>query len=375
MGWNSGKTWRALFCALLVVLAARGEAQQSSDGADAEPFAPLLRPSRFWPFWPSGALFEGDVYIPLPLRSRTGALRSVPQTVVDSSAYHGRGRTLTFLPHFTFRQSSDKAAPSAPVLTPTFNPGFEFSFFWLATRPRGKGNGFWFPTIAPTSRSGRLQALQVRLAHYSNGQAGCQYRNQAKDANDKCSPLAPGGLLNETDGSFSTNYIEGEYTYSVLLFDETLQERVRLGAGAALRFNPPGWMGSELAEAYGRTSATARVEFRSRHDAGFALFRGKPKGMIPLTITSTLEGEKAFGRHQAYPSSRVTWETSFAFPNWYGFGVATRLTRGVDYYNIGFGRRIGDPGIRTFSIGVIFDHSQAIALTREAKAATTRRFQ
>lgn len=346
----------------------------NTTGVDTEPFAPLAKPSRFWPFWPSGALFEGEIFIPLPLMSRTERLRSVDPKQ-EAESYVGMGQTLVFLPHFVFRQSSDKTVPSAPVLTPTFNPGAEWSWFRLSTQRRGQSKRFWFPTIASTSRVGRLQAVQARFAHYSNGQAGCLYADQVKDADGNCPKVLVGGRLNELDGSFSTNYLEGEYSFNSLLFDGDLRERVRLGVSGLVRWNPPRLMDDELAEAYGRSSARLRLDFRSRHDRNFGLVRGWPPNMIPLTISAAVEAERAFHRAGQYPANRVSADVSVAFPYLYGFGLAARWARGADYYNIGFGRTIGKEGISSWSFGVIFDHSRAIALTERAKAATRRVFR
>jgi hypothetical protein len=364
----------------LSLMVGRLSAQLSSEPTDAAPFGPLLIPSRFLPAWPNGVLFEGDVHLPVGLYSRTARLRSIGQlrvAQVDSAGYTATGAALFFLPHFTFRQWSGKVEPSAPVLTPTFNPGFEFSVYRLTTRARGKKASWWFPSIASTSRTGSLHALQGRLAHYSNGQAGCLYQNQSIDSVGKCRPsVAVGSPLNVRDGSFSTNYVELGYAYSTLLFDQSLLERVRVGMSTTARWHPACCgMDGELARAYGRSGLLTRLELRTRHDSSFGLTPNHSLGRFPITLNLTVEYEQAFQRDAAFLSQRFAIEPWVAFPRLYGLGVVARWATGFDYYNIGFGRKIGGTDISSWSFGLMLDHSTTIALTRQAREATRRVFR
>ncbi len=341
---------------------------------EPEPFAPFVRPTQFWLAWPKGAYFEADPTIPLFLASRTSELRSITDVTKPQS---GRtGVTLVLLPHLTFRQLTSSAARSAPVLTPTFNPGFEFSVFRLSTAPRGRRPWF-FPSIDPTSRAGEMLSAQFRIAHYSNGQSGCLYDNQTYQASsDSCVPEGrPGNALNTKDGSFSTDYVETTLQKSWILFDSSYAERVLQTLGVTGRVNPGflapvGGMDPELASAYGRYSISGRYEFKARYDETFGLWRRVPRRLVATTILS-VDHERAIGRASAYAQSRTTLEAVLAFPRLYGIGLATRYTTGFDYYNIAFGDRIS----RRFSVGLVFDHSRAMALTPAARRKVARTFQ
>ena len=194
------------------------------------PFAPLVRPTQFWVGWPRGAYFEADPQIPLFLKSRTSQLRSVKDSLAKG---HGTGYTVIMLPHLVFRQSASGTVRSAPVLTPTFNPVVELSFFRLSTEPRGKRSWF-YPSIATTSRTGELWTAQLRLAHYSNGQSGCLYASQSlQSPSSTCTPrVQPGAPLNTIDGSFSSHYVESTISKSWILFDRDYAERVMQTVGA-----------------------------------------------------------------------------------------------------------------------------------------------
>lgn len=335
-----------------------------NDLSDLIPFAPFLSPSRFWILWPSTAYYEGDVAFPMHLWSRTDAIANVASTDTilrqclggrvqplrtgdPSVRLVGTGCTFTLVPHFVIRQLSSN---SAPVRTPTFNPYMEFNWHVI---------GYSRPTQRAV-----LQTIHVRLAHYSNGQAGCLLTNQ--DPTRNCAKnTAIGDTLNRVDGSFSTHYLEAGISRAWLRFDSRGTERITFPRfSAAARWYPPGLenaggMDNDLADIYGRWTIAVSNGYRVRQPRlGFLNFR---------TVSGIhVDAERAFGRPYQYKRWRGTAESYVAIPALYGAGVALRYAWGWDYYNIGFG---ADPPGGKWAFGLRFDHTQPITVTPAAAAA------
>ena len=144
---------RYVLAMLALVLLRPMCAAQTSDtslGGDRQPFAPDMQPSRVFFGWPRQHYFEGDLWLPIHLVSRTRGLREA--TPLAGTRWTGRGWNLVFVPHFTFRQSDSKAVRSAPVLTPTFNP------FLSSTRT--------------ASLSDPARAVKFSGSHHSSGRTG-----------------------------------------------------------------------------------------------------------------------------------------------------------------------------------------------------------
>lgn len=348
---------------------------------DSVPFAPLLHPSHFLVKWPEGALYEGDINLPVHLWSRTASLkhpdrveaakydcfpggianafRKVEQALLGSRGVkrlRTTGCTLTFVPHFVLRQIE---SGSAPVRTPTFNPALEWTRFALFLEDAGTverrdsaGGGAW--------RKATLGALHLRFGHYSNGQSGCLYTNQALDT---CAVI-PGEVerLNTLDGDFSTHYFEPAVTYARLRFDSTGHERQLSSLTLALRHNFRGWddyggMSDDLARTYGRNSVSASYVMRWRSDR-FPLLRERTVANL------ILDGECALERPKPYEACRASAGLSLSFPGMYGFGFGTRYLWGWDYYNVGYGNRIRNWGRRWPTLGIVLDHTIPIVIRR-----------
>lgn len=360
--------------------AAPGERRYIRPDNDREPFTLLDRPTRFIVGWPQGALYEADLNIPVHLWSRTVALRALgdqtsetrgsgcqPTTLngwplvgrrwnwrpdtLRRTRWQATGCTITFLPHFVIRQLS---AGSAPVRTPSFNPGLEFAWYILrASNDKAQ--------LTPNLARARLRLLSfhTRVAHYSNGQSGCLYADQSTLL---CDPRgAPGRDLNTVDGSFSTNYVEQEIGYARLRLDPAHGDASFAGLSGAARWSPrgflvAGYMDDELSASYRRTSLLARLDFRRRVRPSWLPFRGRR-----VLFRASADGECAPGRRARYAAAcRAGIQSSITFPGMYGFGFVTRLTDGWDYYNIGYGSRIS-PGYgrrHVPTIGIILDHAR-----------------
>ncbi len=350
-------------------------------------------------------MYEGDIVIPVHLWSRTSLIEELGDEPADfvagdcfrwysglargvvpglgSSDVMGSGCALTFLPHFTFRQQS---GGSAPVLTPTFNPGAEFNvyvlgldkdrtergllghdagsilsnFSWLGMRPRD------------SDVSGTLAAVHLRLAHYSNGQSGCLYTNQVyNEVADSCEQVADAPVdLNTRDGSFSTHYLEFGMTVVPMAFDPDGIERRAMGLGYAVRWHPGGWasgiggMSAELARAYGRLELSANTMLRWRTPPSAGTWR-------PVA-TVRAEGVWAYKRDSQYDTFRGSVEALLTFPSLYGFGVSARYVTGWDPYNIAFGRSVSNHPWGLPILSLVIDHSRAVTITRRGRATEAR---
>lgn len=371
---------RVLLFAASVALGACAHVPRSAN--DAVPFAPLARPSHFWVKWPHGAMYEGDVNIPVPLFSRTRlltnpehelagklgcpntplgtAVRALAQTSGSDSQpeIHATGCTITFTPHFVIRQLS---GGSAPVQTPTFNPGLEYTRFDLRLEDSARAVARHTARGGPV-RTATLSASHFRFAHYSNGQSGCLYTNQMGES---CStdPTQP-ERLNTVDGSFSTHYLETGISIGRVHYDADGAERRVTAGTTALRWNFPGFadeggMSPELARNYGRWSVSGGLSTRIRSGKSW-LFGWR------MVTTLSVEGECAFQRPDAYQPCRVSGGGALTFPAVHGAGVALRWVDGWDYYNVGFGDRMRNSGGWRPMLGIVIDHSIPMRIHRDA---------
>lgn len=350
--------------------------------------------------WPRGALYEGDVRIPLSLWSRTSAIRDLGETdrVVESShcrpygplrvirrvlgnadtsskdrpssstqSSAASGCTLTFIPHFVVRQLSSE---SAPVQSPTFNPQFAFSYFELTYYP-DSANKTKVASGARLLNNAVLQTTHINVGHYSNGQSGCFYATQIPLPGAEC--IGSGGVtdLNTKDGSFSTDYFEYGTTLARLRLDDDLAETRRMSTSALYRWNP-GFLGSvggmdqQLARVYGRWSIALQTEVKQQ--SKFVGYRYAWDIRVGAECAS-----------RKYLPCRGSAYGALTFPALYGFGVFARYVAGSDYYNMGFATKLANGGnVGGHSIfpmlGVTIDHTRLITLTKKAatKSAGTR---
>ena len=179
----------------------------------------------------------------------------------------------------------------------------------------------------------------IPFGHHSNGQDGCLFTSQARNADGDCIVVAPTPepIVNKKDGSFSTNYIQATVHYGRLYLDrvagqEDLATRWEWRIGGGVQVNPEGYVGGsikpELSELYGPTrllfsaSTAHRDAWRCGRLAGEAQFQymTTPPPDVMNLITQ-LEGA-------CHPR------------NWGGAGVFVRFYHGQDYYNLGFAESI-----------------------------------
>lgn len=354
------------------VIQARIDSAITRNAADESPFTLLARPSRFALGWPDGAMYEGDINVPVYLFSRTAALRSfleqkahrrwskcfpwakepdtLPQLPNKRPMWIATGCTINFVPHFVIRQLSSE---SSPVQTPTFNPAFDYT--WYKLSDHGQPNQ-QLPDIEGYSM---LRAAHVRLGHYSNGQSGCLFANQAKQGNVCVADPAQPDTLNTSDGSFSTHYIESAFTWGGLGFSSNGYAKRVLFGTAGVRWYPSighGGMDKELADVYRRITGNGRVEARWMYRNRLAGERWEHREMF----TATFEADWSEHRPTPYESWRTASELAFSLPGMYGFGVSWRYATGWDYYNIGFGHSAPKRGVLT----IFLNHAQPVFLAQ-----------
>ena len=299
-------------------------------------FNAFERSSRFSVAWPKGYLYEGDPAAAIYLWSGSTALRAVANQDVHSRRsncgyldraappLHGRtatGCTFVLVPHFVIRQMEDS---SAAVKPPSFNPYFE----WTSYR------------MSPPAPIGFLSYLRVRLAHYSNGQAGCTYVGDTLRGKDEpCGRPASvtADVPNTDDGDFSTSYIEPGIGVGIYGLHEG-----QLGGYLLLDMAPTFHatkdnLGSRVPGAMNR----GQLRTYGNHE-----FTGELRGMIEHSRTGlALHGALLHNwanRAQGFPSWRSDATIGITSQLLFGFGVFVRRSRGYDYYNIGYGRPVDD---------------------------------
>jgi hypothetical protein len=180
----------------------------------------------------------------------------------------------------------------------------------------------------------------IPFGHHSNGQNGCLFTSQQRNAAGDCSapdPSAP-RLVNKVDGSFSTNYIEAVVQYGRMHLDADgapdaeFATRWEWRAGGGVQLNPDGYLGGsideDLADLYGQTRVVVR---------GMAARReywrcGRVDGTVRLQYM--VNG----------PPGLPAWITDLegaCLPDrWGGTGLFVRFHHGQDYYNLGFAESI-----------------------------------
>ena len=295
---------------------------------------PLLRPDGTYVFNHipnSNLVFEGQIAPRIIIRD---TIAQGVQRVLETEKDPVWGWQVSTTPMVRLRMFDEA---SNPVRTPSFMPKGTVQlarFRNLSSSTESDEDAFnrgpvamWLVEVIP-------------FGHHSNGQNGCLFTSQVRDANDDCIDLAPEAprIVNRENGSFSTNYIEATVHYGRLALDSenapdlTYATRWEWRAGVGVQLNPKGFLGGsiddELADLYGTTrllveGTAARRDLwrcgRASSDLRLQYIHDAPSG-VP-DVTSQLEGA--------------------CFPrNWGGAGLFLRFYRGQDYYNLGFSESI-----------------------------------
>ncbi|QDE87069.1 hypothetical protein [Myxococcus xanthus] len=205
---------------------------------------------------------------------------------------------------------------SDPAIPPSFiaKATFQVAHLRPLAKPRAEG----------AAVRGLALALNVIVAHYSNGESGCFYSNQTRGESG-CTPSEGQLPLNGVSGSFTTNFFRMEF-HSRLAFDvePDLRNAWLLGGFAAFELN--------TSIGPGRITRSQRAVYGDGHwAAGVMGQRTWSNHRFPLEVSVS----QPFGET---PSQRATWKAEFGvYPRWgAGFGVFARYVKGQDYYNILF---------------------------------------
>jgi hypothetical protein len=322
------KVWLFVVMALLATADAPGQDSPFILGTAGRP---MIRPDGTYVFNHaprSDLVFEAQLAPRIIILDSIGSAR---QKVLDQEG-GASGWTLAATPMVKLRMFDEA---SNPVRTPSYMPKAIVQFARLKNlsnaeeeTERFKGPvAIWLLDTIP-------------FGHHSNGQNGCVFTSQSKDADGGCldppSPALP-TTINKIDGSFSTNYVEATVAYGRMHLEprDEVQEygtKWEWRAGFGVQLNPRGYLGGaiddELADIYGRTRFSAEA-MAARRDEWRC---GRLEGQIRLQyIRDTPED---------VPPITTIAEASCLPARWGGAGLFVRFYRGQDYYNLGFAASI-----------------------------------
>lgn len=324
---------RASLLVVLLLLSTAAAAQDTSlvsrSGA-----RPLLRPDGTYTFQHlphSDLVFEGQIAPRILIVDSIG--RATRNVLLENKAPVW-GYQVSTTPMVKLRMYDQT---SNPVRTPSYMPKgtiqlARFRNTARETDPDSEGFNrgpieMWLIDVVP-------------FGHHSNGQDGCLYTHEARNADGDCVEVTQPAVqtVNKKDGSFSTNYIEAMAFYGRMTLDSDgaaagdFATRFEWRAGVGIQLNPEGYVGGAIkpkqAERYGPTrilfsAMAARRDLwrcgRAAADTRFQYLTGKHPD-VPALITQ-IEGA--------------------CFPGgWGGAGLFLRFYSGQDYYNLGFTEKI-----------------------------------
>lgn len=321
------KAWQVALVALAVAAPARAQDSSFILGMAARP---VLRPDGTYVFNhapDSDLVFEAQIAPRILVRDSIG---KAAQRVLDSEAGVW-GWSLAASPMVRLRMFHEA---SNPVRTPSYMPKgiVQVARFRNLSRAAEESERFTGPVDMWLIEA-------IPFGHHSNGQNGCLFQSQTRDATDACVEEAPPGprAINKIDGSFSTNYVEAGVHYGrmhLVARDDVPEYGTRWEwrTGAAVQHNPRGYLGGaiddELADLYGRT----RVSLEAMVARRGSWRCGRVEAQVRLQYIRD--------RPAAVPGVTTIAEASCLPATWGGTGLFVRFYRGQDYYNLGFAERI-----------------------------------
>ena len=325
---------RARLSMALLLLCASSAAAQDTPLIARSGTRPLLRPDGTYTFQHiphSDLVFEGQIAPRIIIVDSIGRATRDVLLEIKAPVWGYQVSTTPMVKLRMFDQTSN------PVRTPSYMPKgtvqlarFRNTSRETDTDSEGFNRGpieMWLIDVVP-------------FGHHSNGQDGCLYTQEARNADGDCVDVVPAAVktVNKKDGSFSTNYIEAMAFYGRMTLDSDgaaagdFATRFEWRAGAGIQLNPEGYVGGSikptLAERYGPTrilfgGMAARRDLwrcgRAAVDARFQYLTNKHPD-VPALITQ-LEGD-------CFPA------------RWGGAGLFVRFYSGQDYYNLGFTEKI-----------------------------------
>lgn len=340
LAWTAG----VLLC-LVTPLAAQDTPLLARGGV-----RPLLRPDGTYVFQHapnSDLVFEGQI---APRIIIVDSIGRATRNVLGGDKSATWGYQVSTTPMVKLRMFNET---SNPVRTPSYMPKGNFQLARFRNVSRSTD-----PDEDAFNRGPVEMWLidAIPFGHHSNGQNGCLFMSQARDADGECVEVAPsaGRAINKENGSFSTNYIEAMAFYGRMYLDSEGAAAGEFGtrwewrAGAGLQLNPEGYVGgsidAELADLYGPT----RVLFGALAARRDAWRCGRASADVRLQYITEA------------PSGIPSWITQVegaCFPRgWGGAGLFARVHHGQDYYNLGFAEKI-----TRFQFGVTLQRDQFLS--------------
>ncbi len=178
----------------------------------------------------------------------------------------------------------------------------------------------------------------IPFGHHSNGQDGCLFTSQARNADGDCVDVVPTPpaeqVVNTKDGSFSTNYIEAMAFYGRMALDSDgaaagdFATRWEWRAGVGIQLNPEGYVGGSIKPALADRYGPTRILFGAMA-AQRGLWRcGRAAADARLQYLTD--------NHPDVPALIFQLEGACFPSSWGGAGLFVRFYTGQDYYNLGF---------------------------------------
>lgn len=291
---------------------------------------PVIRPDStyFFNHAPrSDLVFEGQI---------------APRIIILDSIAEAAGRVLSGGAHWGWQLSTTPMVKlrmfdetSSPVRTPSYMPKGTIQFVRMRNLSRAdKGD-------EAERYKGPVEMWlidTIPFGHHSNGQNGCLFTEQSRNADGACVTAGtPALTVNKTDGSFSTNYVEAGFFYGRMHLTSRPDAPEYATAwewrtGGGIQLNPSGFLGGgiddELKDLYGQTRFFVEG-MAARRDFGWC---GRSEGQLQLQyIQNTPAG---------LPAVKTIAEASCLPRQWGGTGLFVRFYRGQDYYNLGFAESI-----------------------------------
>lgn len=320
-----------ILAAMVAVFCPSAVFAQSGSRPSNEGWIPFLETTDVFLSTLDGLRFEAQLFPHLVIFENLDEL--------GTSSSRSRFFSVTGTPAVRLRMFNAK---SKPVRTPSYMPRVNVQMLFAPRLAREVKEEVLRSGTSNRNHTNTelLIGLHLTYSHHSNGQDGCLYLNEVRDADGECQPTAPGAAeslqVNKRDGSFSTNFIRlGSNVRWSRVGDGPRSEMDR-ELRAHIEWHPKALVGSRIVDQYGRLRLLAGGSY-SRPDIPWCkrsasvsasaeyITLGRPADVDPVAGSATIA---------CYPSVDGGW------------GIFARAYSGQDYYNLGFRENI-----RTIQLG------------------------
>lgn len=228
----------------------------------------------------------------------------------------GFAHAFVFIPRVDLRHG---LGTSFPIRTPGFYPTVRFQFFLQKQ-------------LAPALR--RRFIFEILVAHHSNGQDGCFYRDQVDPPNGRCrfpdGKKHVGAPLNHVDGSFASNDLGLRFGMDLRV--GAPEHALSLTGLAGLVFFRPqaGGIDPEIEAVYGMGRVEAQLRLARRVWGADA---------ASSEVGARLRIDGRFGKSSVENPVGVLLDGFWSFQTMRDWGPFLRAYWGGDYYNVRFDAR------------------------------------